>query len=126
MSKKKGDRRERMVRDIFEEAGFEVCYPNYSRYGNTDFYNLFDAMAIRKDEKIHMIQVKSGSARGINNFVDKCQDFIPFEHIKVEYWVYHKREGWRIIDINESGYEVVFDERELDKNMGEGAKKFKK
>lgn len=126
MSKKKGDRRERQARDILEEAGFVVENPNYSRYGNVDFFNLFDIMALKKDRKVQFVQVKSSSARGINEFSEKCSEIIPFDHINVEYWVCYDRKGWRIIDIKEDGsYEDVFDERDKDCSMGELVKEFK-
>lgn len=125
MSKRKGDRRERKARKIFEKIGFKVENPNFSRYQNKDFFNLFDFMAVKKGDKPHFVQVKSNSASGINEFVEKCDDFIEFEHIKVEYWVYHKREGWRIIDINEDKWEVVYDGRKNNKNMGDGAIDYK-
>lgn len=125
MSKKKGDRRERKVVDMLEKAGFNVETPNYSRYQNTDFFNLFDLIAIRKNDKPHYIQVKSNSARGIQKFTSKCQDFIPFEHAKIEYWVYHKREGWRIISIDKNGRHTEYDGREDNKDMYVGPVDFK-
>lgn len=126
MSKKKGDRRELRVYKMLEKAGFEVESPNYSRYENTDFFNLFDLMAIRKDDKLHYIQVKSGSARNINEFVEKCSEFIPYQHTRLEYWVYHKREGWRIIKIEKNGYKTVYDGRKDELDMDEGPVEFKR
>lgn len=124
MSKKKGDRRERRVKEIFEEAGFEVETPNYYRYGNKDFFNLFDLMAMKKNKKPVFVQVKSNTASGINEFIDKCSDFIPYDFVDIEYWVYHKREGWRVLMISDEVYETVYDGRKNSKNMGEGAIKF--
>jgi Holliday junction resolvase len=125
MSRKKGKRRERRVYKILEEVGFRVENPNYAQYQNQDFFNLFDLMALHKNRKPHYIQVKSTSASGINDFVSECSDFVNFEHVKVEYWVYHKREGWRIIDIKEDNYEIIYDGRKDNKKMDKGAIDYK-
>lgn len=125
MGKKKGDRRERQAKEILEEAGWQVCTPNYDRYRNTDFFNAFDLMAMRPEEKPKFIQVKSNRAEGIQDFVERVREFVNFRSVSVEYWICHDNEGWRVLDIlpeNMQGnrtYRTVLDERDLDCNMGQ-------
>lgn len=125
MGKAKGDRRENQAVKILEEAGYEVCTPNYDRYRNTDFFNLFDNMAMRPESKPRYVQVKSNKAEGIQAFADKVRELVNFNHVMVEYWVCHDNEGWRVLrilpeDMNGSStYETVLDERKHDCNMGE-------
>ena len=98
-AKSKGDRAEREARNTIEEAGWEVESPNYTRYQNTDFFNLFDFMAMKKGEKPKFVQVKSNGARGIREAQEEASDWIPLEHIDVEWWVRHEKEGWRILKV---------------------------
>jgi hypothetical protein len=118
-AKEKGDRREREARQLLEASGYTVETPNYTRFQNTDYFNLFDMMAFKPDARPLFIQVKSNRAAGINQFVDDCGALIPFEHVNVEFWVCHTREGWRLLRITADGYETLLDERKHDGTMGE-------
>lgn len=126
MSKKKGDRRERMGREIFTESGFFVENPNFSRFQNKDFYNLHDFMAVHPQSKVIFVQVKSGTASGINNYIEECAERFSAEHTQIFYMVYHKREGWRLIeiDLTDKTRTVIVDERETTNNMGEDVKTY--
>ena len=125
MGKAKGDRRERQAREILEDAGWTVETPNYTRYGNTDFYNAFDLIAMHPNEKVKLVQVKSNRAEGVREFQERVQEFVNFKACSVEYWICHDSEGWRVLDIlpdNIKGkrtYETILDERDRDCNMGE-------
>jgi hypothetical protein len=109
-----------MVVEMFEDAGFVVETPNHARYSNKDFYNLFDFMAVHSSMPVIFGQVKSSSASGINAFIDTCAEIFPSEYCQIYYVVYHKREGWRLIeiDLEEISRAVVVDERGNGKNMG--------
>lgn len=126
MSKSKGDRRERKVVGMFEDAGFDVETPNFSRYENKDFYNLFDFMATHKTTCVVYGQVKSTSASGIRKTAEECMEMFNEDHVIIYYVVYHKREGWRLIriDCDDGSTEVVVDGRESDKNMGVPIKEY--
>lgn len=120
MSKSKGDRREREAVEILEKAGWIVETPNYTRYQNTDYFNLFDLMAFKKGKKPLFIQVKSNRASGIRSFNDECNDMqVPFDTVDVEFWICYDGEGWRVDEINEEGYESKYDGRDSSKNMKE-------
>lgn len=120
MSKKKGDRRERLARELFTEAGFYVENPNFSRFQNKDFYNLHDFVAVHPNSKVIFVQVKSETASGINEYIQECAKMFSSEHTNIYYMVYHKREGWRLIniDLENESRTVVVDERENGENMG--------
>lgn len=120
MSKKKGDRRERLARELFTEAGFYVENPNFSKFQNKDFYNLHDFVAVHPNSKVIFVQVKSETASGINEYIQECAKMFSSEHTSIYYMVYHKREGWRLIniDLEKESRTVVVDERENGKNMG--------
>lgn len=122
MSKQKGDRRERRARKLFEQAGYAVENPNHARFSNKDFYNLFDFMAVRPDKPVTFVQVKSGAASGIESFIDACVGTFPPQHTSIYYVVYHKREGWRLVEVNlqTESYQTVFDGRKTNENMGDG------
>ncbi len=130
MSKAKGDRRERQVVNILESIGYTVETPNSTPYPQSygvDFFGLFDIMAFKKGKKPLFIQVKSNGARGIRSFSDECIEIqFPFDFCDVEFWVCYDNEGWRIIEISEDGYDNIYDARDEDKKMDEGAKEFKK
>lgn len=117
-SKKKGDRRESQAENILESAGYKVEKPNSTPYPQNygvDFFGKFDFMAFKSDKKPLFGQVKSNVARGIRSFSQDCKKVqTPFEYVDVEFWVCYDNEGWRIMEINEDGYEQVFDEREED------------
>lgn len=120
MSKKKGDRRERQAEEILDSAGYNTEKPNSTPFKqkSVDFFECFDIMAVREDEPVLFIQVKANVAREINDFVGKCKkNKIPFDYVKVEFWVCHDRKGWRIFKIESDGYELVFDERDENKKM---------
>lgn len=115
MSKKKGDRRERNAKSILECANYNVETPNSTPYQQqkVDFFEQFDFIAIRPDRPVLFGQVKSNGARGITSFSEKCVDAgVPFDRVNVEFWVCYDSEGWRILEINEKGYEEVYDERD--------------
>jgi len=130
MSKKKGDRRERQAKEILEYAGFTVETPNSTPYPQgygVDFFGAFDFIAFKDGEKPVFGQVKSNGARGIRSFHEELQAIqFPFEFAEAEYYVCYDNAGWRILEITEDGANEIYDGRDNDKNMGEGAKEFKK
>lgn len=119
MGKAKGDRRERQAVSILEEAGFTVETPNYTRYENTDYWNLFDNMA-GNGEEIRYIQVKSNTTDGCLKEIKNNAEFLPYlsDTVQVEVWICHDREGWRVQRLTDSGWQVILDERDLDCTMG--------
>lgn len=120
MSKKKGDRREREATNLLEEAGWTVETPNHYRYGNKDFFNLFDFMAFKEGEKPIFGQVKSNGPSGIRSFSEECKEQnVPFDFVQVEYWTCYDGAGWRIDKIERESYETTIDERDESCNMGE-------
>lgn len=120
MGKSKGDRRENQAKNILEDAGYRVETPNYTRWENTDFFNLFDMMASKRDG-LKFIQVKSNSTQGCLKEIDEACDFLPWQSdcIELEVWVCYDKQGWRVQRYSNDGWQVILDERDLDCNMGE-------
>lgn len=123
-SRKKGLRNQRKAVDVYESVGFNAITPNATKFQREDFFGYFDIIAMHPETKPHYVQVKSESARGINDFSDSVMDIVPSEYVRVFYFVYHSYEGWRIIEISDSEYTTVYDGRDNGKNIGEGAKDF--
>lgn len=57
-SRAKGRRNENRARDLLIEEGWEVERPNFTRFGNKDFFNLWDLVAV-KEGKTRWVQVKT-------------------------------------------------------------------
>lgn len=118
MSKQKGDKNERRARETYEDAGFEVENPNYSRYGNTDYYGLFDFMAIRGDRLV-FAQVKTNSAQGVRGWMEDASELVP-DGVELHFLVYHDYQGFRLMMPNgPPSYKTVVDERKSSCNWGE-------
>lgn len=125
MSKQKGDKRERQARRLLQRGGYLVETPNYQKYSNIDFFNMFDLMATRSDRPLRLIQVKSNKAAGIRAYANQAAAWFDLDHTDVELWICHDRQGWRVLDVRERAdgagatYTTILDERDHACNMGE-------
>lgn len=118
--KSKGDRHERYAREILEDSGWVVETPNYTRYQNTDFFNLFDLMAFKEGEKPLFVQVRTNRPKGISSFNEKCKEKqFPFDFANAEFWTRYDSAGWRADKVHREGYETKCDERDKDTKIGE-------
>lgn len=124
MSKEKGDRNERELEEYYEQAGYKTDKCRGLRWGKTDWFGLFDLMAIKPGEKVRYIQVKSNRAQGINKWASKACRITPSEHVTLDFAVKYDYEGWRLIRVAEGDYETVYDERDHDCKVGEGILEF--
>jgi len=120
----KGTRREQQACDIYEAAGFETYRPATVQYGENDIYGLFDLIAFgAHPEPYHYVQVKSNRAAGINQWAENALHFAT-EDVRVRMLVCHDNEGWRALDPVPGGYNVVYDGRDNEQNMGDGLTAF--
>lgn len=116
----KGQRNERELRDCYEAAGFRTYSPQASRWNDTDMFNLFDVLAIDcegdRERPVHLIQVKTNGARGIENWTHDVQPFLG-PHTAVRYAVKYDHDGWRLIGIDpdEEAHTTLYDERDDDR-----------
>lgn len=121
--KKKGDRRERDAVEIYNAAGYRCERAVQAHYGaRSDWFELFDIMAMRPNDDFRFAQVKSNAARGVKDWMRRVHRLVP-EGIECDFLVCHDNEGWRLLqvrDLPSSNREVVVDEREMDCAMGEG------
>lgn len=109
--KAKGKRIERKAEERLSRHDFKVEKPVEKKYGRTDFFGLFDIIAIRGD-CIKFIQVKSNQARQLEEYKKKTKEFLDTEKFDVEYWIWHDNDGWRIKQIRDGEWEQILDERE--------------
>lgn len=122
--KQKGQRRERQARDILTSLEYEVVTPNATKFQREDFFGLFDIIAVKPDCRPLLVQVKSNRASGINEFTEQVSERMPEKFVDVQFWVCHDGEGWRAMEVKNGNYEVIFDGREFDGNMGDGLKNY--
>lgn len=124
MSKAKGDRRERQAESFYQAAGYKTEICRGLRWGKTDWFGLFDVMAVHPARQVRFAQVKSNGARGIHDWMAEATRIMPAEHVTLDFLVCHDREGWRVLRPEGESYTTVLDERELDCAMGEGVIKW--
>lgn len=86
----KGKRNERKARKQLEEEGFQVVAPNYSRYGYTDFFNLWDLIAVN-DKQVRFVQVKSNKNDCYGKKLMKYADFPCPPNCTKEVWLIENR-----------------------------------
>jgi hypothetical protein len=75
----KGQRNEKRVAEIYEDAGYTTYRPETTQYGENDVFGLFDILALEPGHGMRMVQVKSNAARGIEQW---CEDTLPFQRTK--------------------------------------------
>lgn len=124
MSKQKGDRNERELEEYYTQAGYRTDKCRGLRWGKTDWFGLFDLMAIAPNSKVRYIQVKTNAAQGINKWVSEACRVTPDEHVTLDFGVKYDYEGWRLIRAEDGEYRTIYDERDKDCNIGDGIKEF--
>lgn len=117
MSYKKGYRRENQCVKLLEKCGFEAERSQNPAYSSGDYFGLFDVIAMRKDRKPRLIQVKSNRTDGAMKEILESE-FIPETHFEVEIWVAYDNDGWRVERMNAGEWTTLIDERNLSKNYG--------
>ena len=124
MTRRKGNRRERQAEQMYQRAGYKTEICRGLRWGRTDWFGLFDVMAIKEGHKVRFAQVKSNQVSDVNGWIAKARRFCDPKHVALDYLVCHDYKGWRFIQESADGYETVFDERNEDCDMGEGLTEF--
>jgi Holliday junction resolvase len=122
MSREKGERREREACELYENAGYRTERSVKSNRFDTrsDWFNLFDIMAVAPGEQLRFAQVKSNTATGVREWMTDVTRFAP-PTVTLDFLVCHDREGWRLIQphFGDQKYVTVVDERAEDGEMGE-------
>lgn len=118
MSKRrKGDKNERECKNLLKEAGWHVHKKVNNQYDSGDIWGLFDIIATKKGEKPLYIQVKSNRSSGALKELSEAP-FLNREHMDIQVWIRHDRQGWRIKKLRDDGWEQPLDERKKDSNIG--------
>lgn len=107
----KGRRQERRAEERLENQGFATARAKMSRFGDNDFFNKFDIIAIHPEETPRLIQVKSNVAKGKEDILEFAHDYILWKDFNVELWVWHDYKGWRIMRIENGEWTKTVDER---------------
>lgn len=119
MSKRsKGDRNERECKNLLIEAGWHVHKKVNNQYDSGDIWGLFDIIATKKGEKPLYIQVKSNRSSGALKELSEAT-FLNRDHMDLQVWIRHDRQGWRIKKLGEDGWKQPVDERDENCNIGE-------
>jgi Holliday junction resolvase len=122
MSREKGARREREACELYEAAGYRTERSVKSNAYDTrsDWFNLFDIMAIWPGGHLRFAQVKSNTASGVREWMEQAEGLAP-PTVKLDFLVCHDREGWRLMQPHDGDqkYVTMVDERTEDGAMGE-------
>lgn len=127
-NRSKGVRNELECRKLYEAAGYCCASTSTgSRYGDTDLFNQFDALAIHPTEPVHFIQVKSNGTGGdLNDFFEWCGENLPSLSATAHFAVRYDcpggnstKGGWKLYEDDGDSYAVVVDERDTDCEIGE-------
>jgi len=120
MSRSKGNRREQQAISLYQTAGYRTERAVQANYGTrSDWFELFDLMAIQPSEELRFCQVKSNTASGVREWFKQAEALLP-SHVELDYLVCHDRTGWRLLRPSiQHNYETVVDERDLDVEMGD-------
>ena len=109
----KGRNNELRTRRALEADGWLVEVPNYTRYGNKDFYNAWDCMAVRNGE-IRWVQTKSNK-RPPPAYVLELAKFPGPGKKEIWIWIDRKKEP-RILELEYALSGLVV--RELETRTG--------
>jgi len=89
----KGARNEAKAKKELLEDGYEVESVKRLKYGRTDFFGLFDVIAIN-GEHVRLIQVKS-NRRESRKDRERIRRFRCPNSCSKEVWVMHDYKGWK-------------------------------
>ena len=94
----KGNRIERLARDILRDQGWLVERKPRVRFSSPDFFGLFDLFAL-KGGQVRLIQIKSNAShfytarKEIEKFVSEQK--LDYNKVSYEVWLYEGRSIWR-------------------------------
>lgn len=105
-TRQKGNRIEREAEKQLQEQGYQTVRMPHTRYGDNDFWNLFDILAVKPDAPLKCVQVKSNQASKLQEFKSGCRQKIPLKRCEVEYWIKHDYQGWEKRRLLKEGTEL--------------------
>lgn len=97
-TRKKGNRIERKAETRLKEKGFETSRMPHTRYGDSDHFNLYDIIALKPENPVRLIQVKTNSKPNMKQLKKDSKEIAPFKNVRVEAWTWYDYQGW-VIDI---------------------------
>jgi len=120
----KGNRIERKAKNLLNDAGYRTARMQHTRYGDNDFFNLYDITAVQPGKPVKFIQVKSNQQPNLQEFKKETLETVGLE-AQVEIWTHYDRKGWEIRRLNRMNkeWETLVDERNADSTIGTEVKK---
>lgn len=110
-TRKKGNRIERKAEDKLHNEGFSTARMPHTRYGDNDFFNLFDIIAVKPGSPFKCVQVKANSWPNLTEFKENTIDDMPMEHCRIELWRWTDYQGWTIRLLNDAHeWETILDQ----------------
>jgi Holliday junction resolvase len=94
----KGMRAERKAAKLLMDMGYQVVRPNFNRFGYTDFFNLWDIIAVKEDSAL-FIQVKTNATNASPSRLKKHREFKCPPCIVKQCWLLVPRKPLKIIDL---------------------------
>jgi len=112
-TRQKGNRIERKAEDRLQNNGYRTARMPHTRYGDSDFYNLYDIIAVKPDAPLKMVQVKTNQFSKLEKYLQQSLETTPEKHCIIEYWVWHDYKGWEIRRLNreKKKWEKILDQR---------------
>lgn len=111
----KGKRNQRKcVEHLVKEENYdrkEIEVQTDNKFGNNDFWNMFDIIALGSNGKPRFIQVKSNRFGGLKDIKEFALEHMNLDHCNVEIWTWFDYKGWAIQKLEEKGWTVTLDER---------------
>lgn len=122
----KGNRNERRVAELYEQAGGESYRPENSQYGTNDLWNLFD-LGVIHPPYLYLVQVKSNQSTGVTQWFADTEPFRAVPGVMTHFVVVHDGQGGhnpeppacRLGVAHDGSYEWAVDERGVDCDFGE-------
>jgi Holliday junction resolvase len=99
-TRQKGNRLEREAEEILHEKGFNTARMPHTRYGDSDFFNMYDIIAMKPGAPLKMVQVKANQASGVTELKNQSINEAPFKHAEIELWQKFDYQGWKIRRLN--------------------------
>ena len=108
----KGNRRERQAEERLESKGYETARKQHNRYGASDFFKIYDIIAVKPGAPFKCVQVKSNSPPNLTEFKEDAAEITPEKHAEIEIWIFHDYKGWEIRRLNraDNEWQTVVDE----------------
>lgn len=108
----KGNRIERKAEDKLHNEGFSTARMPHTRYGDNDFFNLFDIIAVKPGAPFKCVQVKANSWPNLTQFKEDALEKMPRQNCQILLYRWTDYKGWtiRLLNREKEEWETILDE----------------